>query len=262
MSGNDSFTKLLLHCDGTNGSTTFTDASIGGAHGNATVNGGAVVDTAQSEFGGASLHSGQSSGFLSYASNADWNLGAAAGGDFTIDFWVRFNSISGTANGLSCATDGSTGFQFYATTSSLRVWNGPGTDRGLAWTPSTATWYHVALVRSGSTVGMYINGSSLGTVTDNDFNNDSNSLLVGAHTSGGSFLTDGWFDEVRWSKGIARWTSNFTPPTAAYDAGSSQVPYTPYTQLGPILAQRDRLRSLWNGWRRRQSGLLTPAWSM
>ena len=47
---NGSFTKLLLHCNGTDGSTTFTD-EIGKT---VTANGNAQIDTAQSKFGGAS----------------------------------------------------------------------------------------------------------------------------------------------------------------------------------------------------------------
>lgn len=90
VGGNDQYTKLLLHCDGADASTTFTDASQA-AHGNATPNGNAQVDTAQSKFGGASALFDGTGDFLSYADHADWHFGS---GDFMADFWVRFNSVS------------------------------------------------------------------------------------------------------------------------------------------------------------------------
>lgn len=214
--GNDSFTKLLLHCDGADASTTFADVSVGGAHGNATVTGNAQVDTAQSKFGGASLLLDNTGDYLSYATNADWNFGGAGAGDFTIDCWIRFNTVA-AADALMSATNGSTGWEIYFGATTLNIWHGAGTEQTLAWTRSTATWYHVAVVRSGSTNTAYVNGTSLGNfASDRDWNNDGNTLYIGGRSAFGGGDTDGWMDEIRISKGIARWTSSFTPPTAAY----------------------------------------------
>lgn len=211
MPGNDSFAKLLLHCDGSDASTTFTDASPS-ARGNATVSGNAQVDTGQSKFGGASLLCDGSGDYLSYASSADWNFGAAGSGDFTIDFWVRWNSVSNT-NLINAGNFAGTGWDFYYQSGTLRLYN--GSESTLSWTPSSGTWYHIALVRNGGTITCYIDGTSIGTFTDLDMNNDSRDLQIAA--AAGSFPLNGWMDEIRVSKGIARWTSNFTPPTEAYD---------------------------------------------
>jgi hypothetical protein len=211
--GEDLNTKLLLHMDGADASTTFTDASPT-ARGNATVNGNAQVDTAQSVFGGASLLLDGSGDYLSYASNADWNLGAAGGGNFTIDFRIRF-AATGTnvLVGASNAPDAASGWALYVTGSTIRLYN--GTESTLTWSRSTSVWYHVALIRSGSTITCYIDGTSIGTFTDIDMNNDSGALGIGSSGSG-AYNLNGWIDEFRLVKGAAKWTANFTPPASAY----------------------------------------------
>jgi len=214
IGGNDAFTKLLLHCDGTNASTTFTDSSSA-AH-TMTANGNAQVSTAQSKFGGASLLCDGSGDYVSSPNSTDWNLGGAGAGDFTIDFWIRFNSVAAAYGLVATGNFGGTGWTFYFVNTSggqLRLYN--GSESVIAWAASTNIWYHVALVRSSSTITCYIGGTSIGTFTDLDMNNDSGALRVGdGGDSGSSF--NGWMDEVRISKGIARWTANFAPPSGAY----------------------------------------------
>lgn len=219
--GNDSFTKLLLHCDGADASTTFTDVSVGGAHGTATAGGNAQVDTAQSVFGGGSLLLDGSGDYLEYANHADWNLGGAGGGnDFTIDLRARLAAVDGTQRGFVATFNSGTnaGWYFYVTSSAIGVWTGAGTDRNVAWSPATDTWYHVALVRNGTTITIGVDGASLGTVADGDFNNDSQPIRIGIRqidTTGQEL--NAHLDEIRITKGLARWTSfPFTPPTAAY----------------------------------------------
>lgn len=213
IGGNDANTKLLLHCDGTDASTTFTDASSS-AKGNATVNGNAQVDTAQSKFGGASLLLDGLGDYLEYISHADWNL---EGTDFTIDYWIRWAADP--------ADDVTIGAGNYAGTGWVNTLNGSGAfgiyDTGwktLAWDPAADTWYHVAIVGSGgtgATVTIYINGVSQGTITDPDMNNDASALRIGGYTAAGIYGINGWMDEIRISN-IARWTANFTPPASAY----------------------------------------------
>lgn len=209
----DSNTKLLLHMDGADGSTTFTDASPS-ARGNATVNGHAQVDTGQSVFGGASLLLDGSGDYLSYANSADWNLGAAGSGNFTIDFRLRF-AATGTMVlvGANTAPDSGNGWSLYVTGSTIRLYN--GSESAITWSKSTSVWYHVAIVRSGSTITCYIDGTSIGTFTDIDMNNDSGALGIGSSGSG-NYNLNGWIDEFRLVKGVAKWTSGFTPPASAY----------------------------------------------
>ena len=93
VSSIDSNTNLLLHCDGDDSSTTFTDS--GATSHTVTANGGAIISTEQSKFGGAAAKFDGSSAYLSIPDHADWFMGAGA---FTIDFWVRFNSLPTTGN--------------------------------------------------------------------------------------------------------------------------------------------------------------------
>jgi hypothetical protein len=117
---------------------------------------------------------------------------------------------------MTTYTGSNNGWQIYSDTTSIHVWNGPTTDRSLSWSVSTGTWYHFAIARSGGTVTLYLNGTSLGTVLDKDFSNSGGQLTIGADDNTGGAALNGWMDEIRISKGIARWTANFTPPTSPY----------------------------------------------
>jgi len=220
MPGIDSFTKLLLHCNGADTSTSFPDSSFS-AH-SVTANGNAQVDTAESQFGGASALFDGSGDFLEVPDNADWAFGT---GDWTIDFWVRFNSVSGfqflyhqgtTNDRLTFFKDPTNAIQFVSTVGGTNIAN----FETPASVVTTNVWYHIALVRSGNDQFIFIDGvsQSLTITTDPDSSTDypdlSQTLQIGRNEFG-NFL-NGWVDEYRVSKGIARFTSNFTPPTQEY----------------------------------------------
>ena len=84
-----------------------------------------------------------------------------------------------------------------------------------SWSPAIDTWYHVAVVRSGSTVTAYVDGTSIGTFTDLDMTS-SNQMLIGAEDTTPNAVLNGWIDELRISKGTARYTANFTPPAKQF----------------------------------------------
>ena len=79
------------------------------------------------------------------------------------------------------------------------------------------TWYHIAVVRNGNTLTWYVDGASKLTndVTGKNFDLSGNNSFIGTY-SDSSYGLYGLIDEFRISKGIARWTANFTPPTAPY----------------------------------------------
>lgn len=212
----DAYTVALLHMDGADASTTFTDES-GKSW---TANGNAQIDTAQSKFGGASgLFDGTDS--VSSVDSADWDFGTA---DFSIDFWVRFNALpaSGSAENFVWR-DRTAGGQMIRVT----VINVAGTytlraaldnvAKNQTWSsPSTGTWYHIAITRSGTSLYHFIDGTQVGsTLTSSENIADTTALNVGGNGTSAEGV-NGWLDEVRISKGIARWTANFTPPTTAY----------------------------------------------
>lgn len=220
MAVDDSYTKSLLHFDGSDASTTFTDESgkTWTAYGNA------QIDTALSVFGGASLLLDGTGDYISTPDHADWQLdGGSNSNEWTIDFRLYFNGDPGTGfiGLVSQYADDNNRWHIYLNNNNLyfQVTSG-GSDIILisnAWNPSTATWYHVAIVKQGVTgYKMFIDGTQIGsTQTDVSTIPDfAGALRIGIHTTA-SYL-NGSVDEFRVSKGIARWTANFTPPTAAY----------------------------------------------
>jgi hypothetical protein len=218
--GNDANTTLLLHFDGADASTTFTDSSIGGAGSPHTVtpNNNAQIDTAQSKFGGASGLFDGVNDYLTVGGHADHAFGT---GDFTIDFWYRPASVTGaliiydsrptSTQGVypTVYTDG-TALKFF-TDSADRVTG--------ATVLAINTWYHIAIARSGTSTKLFLNGVQEGsTYSDsNDYLNGTGrpAIMSSGFTLGGNEAL-GHMDELRVSKGIARWTVDFTPPTAAY----------------------------------------------
>lgn len=207
--------SLLLPLDGANGSTTITDESNNGLA--VTVLSNAAISTAQSKFGGASCAFDGSFDCLSVASSTVLDLP----GDFTIEFFAYLNF--GGNFGLISRPNGSNINPLRIDTSSgaLRLFassNGTShdlTQSGLG-TPTTGTWQHIALTRSGSTWRIFIEGTQTGTFTSSltPFTS-TDPLIVGARSTAANSL-DGFMDEVRITKGVARYTSGFTPPIAAF----------------------------------------------
>jgi len=214
--GNDSYTKLLLHMDGTNGGTTFTDSS---STANSVTPTSATTSTAASKFGGASALFTGSSSYLSIPNSTNWDFGS---GDFTIDAWVYFNGFSSSSYQYfySQAILNSTHLQFgYNNSAGMDYEDSVGCTftQGSTSGWTTGTWYHVALVRYGTTMTMYRNGTALATKTCSvALPSVGTTLYVGAALAGYHYL-NGYIDELRVSKGVARWTTSFTPPGRAYN---------------------------------------------
>jgi len=217
--GIDQYTKLMLHCNGTDGSTTFTDSSDSGH--TMTANGDAQIDTAQSVFGGASgLFDGND--YVSTPDSDDFYFD----GDFTIDFRIRWNSSVGETGiiGQSAGGGPQPKWAIYGFVGALSMGSSLGIHLSTGsdiifdtWSPSADTWYHVEIDRSGNNFYLFINGIQQGSTKNSSiaFPNVSAGLRVGMDGEGYKAF-NGWLDEFRISKGVARHTSNFTSPTEEY----------------------------------------------
>lgn len=216
----DSYTKLMLHMNGTDGSTTFTDSSSSPRI--VTANGDAQIDTAQYKFGAASGLFDGTGDYLEIADSEDWAFGT---NNFTVDAWIYLLSIpsSGSFNIISQnVSDGNNKQRFFIYNSSgTYTLNYLVTSGGVdiiqvigTVSLSTENWHHVALTREGNAFTLFLNGESVGTLNNSSAVPDfSNTFVI----SGINF--NGYIDELRVSKGITRWTGNFTPPTNEYNGG-------------------------------------------
>lgn len=224
VGGNDTFTKVLLHGDGADASTTITDSNAGGAAHTWTANGNAQVDTAQSKFGGASLLFDGTGDYVSTPDHANFTLGS---GDFTIDLWVRTTTsgtalnIAGQANSAGLANADSAWSISKSAADKIVFSLVQGTTvTTVTGTTSLAanTWMHIAAVRTGNVLKLFINGTQEGgDIAFTGAVNDSASVMAVGRA--GAITTtewNGWVDEFRVSVGTARWTAAFTAPTTAY----------------------------------------------
>ncbi len=235
MAVDDSNTKALLHFNGADASTTFTDES-GKVW---TAGGNAQLDTAQFKFGTASALFDGSGDTISVADSDDWSFGT---GDFTVDFWIRFNTSPGDGvymlvQEISGANTINFGLRNSGVFRPLYVVSGGVViaDYSLVWAPSTATWYHLAFVRNSTSFLFFIDGVSQ-TLTVNTAIASGSMPDLAAILSiggvGGNTLFNGWIDEFRISKGIARWTANFTPPTGEYMSPENIIVPQGVTSIG------------------------------
>src|SRR3990167_8643626 len=148
MPGINSFTKLMLHMNGADTSTTFTDDS--GTSKTATPSGNAQIDTAQSKFGGASGLFDGTGDYVTVANHADFNFSAS---NFTIDGWFRLNATTGLMTPFQGTTDYTYGILFRGDLDdTIRLYlssnnSSNDTANGVTGTATftTGAWYHIAL---------------------------------------------------------------------------------------------------------------------
>ncbi len=209
------------------GSTSYPTAKA------VTANGNAVVDNAQSKFGGTSGYFDGTGDYLSIPDSVDWYFGTGA---FTVDFWVDFHSLPASNEKQDFYVQYVNSANYFQ----LELFNQSGTQKWVIYgrtggsdfveilqnaaTLAVNTWYHVAFVRSGNSWYTFQDGTQCGsTGTDtSEVPNFAGSVYISTFDGATRFF-NGWLDEFRVSKGVARWTSNFTPPTARYDRDSTTV---------------------------------------
>lgn len=226
--GIDADTQLMLHCDGTDGSTSFPDSSLS-PH-TVTANGNAEVDTAIKKWGtGGALLDGNSS-YLSVPDSSSWDLVGSLADNWTIDLWVRMDSL-GTDSFMSQQAGGSDwNFTFVAGVE----WGFRATGSGLSLAcieSSTAgfsisTWYHLAVCKVGNEWGIYQDGVQKAYTTQSGTDTFSAPLTIGGLLAQGRFF-EGVMDEIRFQKSnvfIASpnvgLTDTIDVPTGAYSTVS------------------------------------------
>ena len=209
--------SALLHCNGASGSSTFTDS---GPYGHTFTNTGfPVIDASRSVFGGAC-------GFFATGRRINAGPHASFGfgtGDLCFESWCYFDSLYVTPRIMGNLAGGtwgankwvvansSSGFQFYAN----------NYNAGSPLLSSAATgltgWHFLAITRSGSSWRLFIDGTIDATGTFSGSLDGGGSQTFHAGGSGAAVeFYNGGLDDIRITKGVPRYTANFTPPTAQF----------------------------------------------
>jgi hypothetical protein len=214
----DNYTKLLLHME----DSSLSDSSY--SNHTVTVTNATRSSTAK-KFGSYSAHFDGVDDRLSIASNEDFHLGTL---DFTIDFWVypingghgdTYSRLVQFGNNTTTGGLWMTASQTYDPMRIL-VQGYQSSSYFTLFHPTTTIpdgdFTHVALVRHNGNFYMYYGGNLVGSNTSyTTYEVVQNAVYIGGNESNGESF-NGYEDELRISKGIARWTSDFTPPNQAY----------------------------------------------
>ena len=206
----DSYIKALLHFNGADQSTSFIDET--GKTWN--MYGDAKLRTSQVKFGSASGSFDGSGDYLVSLSSSDFSFGT---GDWTFDCWVNFNSVSSINTIVSSPSSGSDNkFVIWQDgySNQITAYVG-GTSTAASWIPQTNRWYHIEVSRQGSVVRIFIDGVQVTSAT-RSANLDFSQMYVGKYGSSNSYMMNGYIDELRISKGIARHSSKFNPQVLEY----------------------------------------------
>lgn len=209
-------TLLVGNNSGTNGGTTFTDQSSLGL---------TVTTYGNTQWSNAQAPTGLTTSMLYDGTGDEWrvpdNAGQTLDGDFTIEAWV-YSAAWGAVETIigKWGVSGTSDSEWL-----LYVNNG---KLAFAWTPysivlnlvtstaniPTSTWTHVAVTRSGNDFKLWIGGTNDGTATNSTTATDRNIVTSsGLYANGGSGAYSGYIASIRVTKGVARYTGSFTPPT-------------------------------------------------
>jgi hypothetical protein len=229
---NSSYISLALPMDGTNGGTSFGDQSAvirgSGSAKTVTVNGNTNTSTAVSKFYGSSGKFDGSGDYLTIASSADLTVGTGA---FTAESWIYPLSQS-NAILFQNYDNGNGGW-------SLRIQDLGGSVNGVSsigpvigftsGTLPTSSWSHVAAVWSatGSNCSVYINGVLARTIS-NIPSTAQDTFWIGAQgDQGPGNFFNGYIQDLRIYKGVAKYTSAFSVPAMSTGAGNDSLVDSP-----------------------------------
>jgi hypothetical protein len=184
------------------------------------IHGNTTGSTTQVKFANTkSVYFDGSSDYISAPTN---KLFGFSTNDFTVEFWVYFNDVNNAISIYSNLSSVS-GLQphIYVYQNAIRYYTAAG-DRIVSSSVSTGQWYHVALSRSSSSTKLFINGTQSGsTYSDSNDYGLSQPLGIGTYWDSGSPVTsqtlNGYMQDLRVTKGLARYTTSFTPPTASLE---------------------------------------------
>ncbi len=214
---------VLLHFDGVNNSAIVTDAAsprVWTAHGHA------VLSTAQTKFGYSSLYcpdAADGTDYVDTPASSDLNFTTS---DFTVDVWFNRQGGNGTTRVIAgqCNSGGSDqSFQLTLNSSNVLTASVNGATPVTGTTAITSIgWHHAAFIRTGNILRLFLDGVQEGgdVAFSGTVNSSASPLAIGRIGAFPTLSFNGYIDEFRLSIGVARWTSNFTPPNSPYSLPS------------------------------------------
>ena len=175
--------------------------------------GSAQISTAQSKFGGSSIYFDGTGDWLVVPNNAFYTFGS---GDFTIEFWWYPNTTA-DQNLISKWNSGTEWILQWRNAGNFRWAANGSVVRDATYTLSTGAWIHVAVSCASGNLRIFVNGTQIGTTaTQSSITTTTEPVVIGAgQISTTPLVVNGYFDDVRITR-FARYTANFTPPTAAF----------------------------------------------
>lgn len=181
------------------------DASLADVTGKTwTATGTATITTAQSQFGGASLEMTDSGTNRIDATSTDFDFGT---GDYTIEGWFRPNANSNRSFF-------SFGARLVYVAGTLWAYFDGTTNRITGGSVAVNDWSHVAMTRESGTTRLFVNGTQVGSNYTETAAINPGAMRLGAYNAGNPAGT--FYDEFRVTRGVARYTSNFSVPTAPF----------------------------------------------
>lgn len=196
--------SLLMHLDN----------SVADVKGSATTLSGAKVSSTESKFGGYSTYASVGGNTIRLPSAAT----VSGSQDFTVEMWVKPTAYPASYGQLMTST--TTGGFATSITSTGRIWTGRALMAGVFETTGTVPlnqWSHLAYVRSGNNLKVFINGTQAGSFSITFGSWAAGDALLFVDGNGSSVpLLNTYMDELRITKGVARYTAPFTAPTAPF----------------------------------------------
>lgn len=222
--------SLLMHMDGTVGGTTFLDVK-----GHTATASNVTIQSSGAKFGQAAQFAGTSTSLMSIPDSADFAFG---GGDLTIEYWINMASIPDIA--VCPIGKWPTSWLVYMNPAGLYFFINGGTiavsSNGPTW--NMGEWYHIAVTRQSSTWNIWVNGVSVAANSNaSAITTGTEPLALGINNANARNFLNGKLDDVRITKGVARYTETFVPPTAPFP--DTDLTYDPYFSDVKFLTHAD-----------------------
>ena len=160
-------------------------------------------------------------GSVYFDGNGDYITAAASSsiigdGDFTVETWIYANSIDSVYRCICSQGSGGNAFRMFLNGTTIQVWRGASPMINYENGTVGNTWYHIAY----SDHTLYVNGQSVTTIPTQGFDHTLTSIDIGGNDN---YSINGYMTDFRITKGLARYTANFTPPTAPLSSSGAEL---------------------------------------